>query len=322
MNRIALVAILFLALSCASVSKGRRDPSTALNLVDARFGISLTAAYGTAPEVVRLSVSSDPHWGSGRSDPAARNAIIKRIATASPRKDAFIVLGDIAHFGGRYGEAKKAAGELGAGLDGVPFMAIPGNHDAWFGGLKYFRRYLREQGTAGTGEYESFFSLRAGNALLVFLDMPWSLESFTSTQRDWLVTALETAKWEGHPVIVFSHSFFYSSGITEAIGGVKWFDNKESIGALDPVFRAYGVKLVVSGHNHYMELLESGGVTYAIVGAMGGHFDPEPTYVSPASIWFRQGVHGSLDIDIDSKEIRLRFVDPAGTILMEHPIPL
>jgi len=321
MKRFALFLPLIFTCGCSSIQNPIPGSKSPLTPVDGNSIVLHRAEADGSLNLLRLSVSSDPHWGSPRADPGKRSATIDSIAGAVPRKDALILLGDISDAGGAWWQPKAAARELASRLNGIPVVAIPGNHDSWFGGLRYFGQYFgnaaRETGSA----YSPCFSLEAGDALLVFLNLPWSSKTFTPSQRTWLGGILESAKSARKPVIVFSHSFFYSSGITEFVGGVRWFDNQENIGALEPVFREYGVKLVVSGHNHYMELLESGGVTYAVAGAMGGHHDPVPTYVSPASLWFSRDSFGYLDLDIGDGKITMRFMDSGGTELKENSIP-
>ena len=64
--------------------------------------------------------------------------------------------------------------------------------------------------------------------------------------------------------------------------------------------------LIARNHDE-LELLKHKGVSYAIIGSMGGLPDPEPTYRSPASLWFKQGGYGWLDLDIDATGIALAF---------------
>ncbi len=285
-----------------------------------KTGILATSEPNDRHATMRLSVSSDPHWGSKIGNPSARASIIRRLAQENPKIDAFILLGDITDFGGAWWQAREAFQELDAGLGGIPLITIPGNHDLWLGGLAHFRNYFRNPRGAGDDSSAPFFSLDIGVSILVFLDIPSGSETFTFAQKSWLVGVLSSAKSSGRPVIVFSHSFFYASGYRNSFSGKKWYDDKKNLAALEPLFREYGVKLVISGHNHYLELLESGGVSYAIVGAMGGRLDPVPTYVSPASLWFEQGTHGSLELEISDGRISMRFVDPLGSVLKEHSI--
>ncbi len=70
-----------------------------------------------------------------------------------------------------------------------------------------------------------------------------------------------------------SHCYYY------ALGGYwelwPWYDDKDMIAKLVPLFEKYHVNLVFSGHNHLLELLQKNNVTYVICGAFGGLPDPE-----------------------------------------------
>jgi len=69
---------------------------------------------------------------------------------------------------------------------------------------------------------------------------------------------------------------------------------------------------VISGHNHYQELLAHNGVTYAIIGSMGGLPDPEPSYRSPWSQWIHVGGHGWLDVEVLPARLVLTFRSETG----------
>ena len=68
--------------------------------------------------------------------------------------------------------------------------------------------------------------------------------------------------------------------------------------------------MVLCGHNHQMEFLQHNGVTYATVGAFGGYPDPERTYTSPASLWYKSGAAGFLDITIENNNSTITFRNP------------
>jgi len=47
-------------------------------------------------------------------------------------------------------------------------------------------------------------------------------------------------------------------------------DHEDTTRLISPLFEKYNVDLVISGHNHHMELLEKDGVTYVLEGVAGG----------------------------------------------------
>jgi len=103
-------------------------------------------------------------------------------------------------------------------------------------------------------------------------------------------------------------------------GGTPWYDHYQNIKALVPLFEKYRVNLVISGHNHYQELLSHNGVTYAIIGSMGGLPDPKPTHLSPASLWLAVGKFGWLDVDILSDRMILTFRSETGAERYRAPV--
>ncbi len=104
-----------------------------------------------------------------------------------------------------------------------------------------------------------------------------------------------------------SHGFYYASGSFD--DGWQWYDNPETIDALTPLFEKYGVDLVLSGHDHQMELLQHNGVTYASCGAFGGLPDAMRTYTSPVSLWYLNGTYGFADITINGNQGTIVFRD-------------
>jgi hypothetical protein len=104
------------------------------------------------------------------------------------------------------------------------------------------------------------------------------------------------------------------------VDGWKWYDNPETINALTPLFEKYGVNLVMSGHDHQMELLQHVGVTYVIDGAFGGLPDAARTYTSPASLWYLSGAYGFADVSISDSQCTINFRDSNNAVLKTFTI--
>lgn len=268
--------------------------------------------------VVRLSLSSDPHWGAETSNPEARRAILRSFAAASPRRDAFMILGDNVETGMVESYWREEAADL-AILGDRPVLSILGNHDGVIGGQAHFIRYFFGRGVDTDSGSPFYYSMDAGPARIVVLDLLWGAESFGPAQAAWLERTLSGLP-AGRQAIVLSHSFIYASGYDDEFG-LGYYDNPGSIARVAPILERHGVALVVSGHDHEMELLRKNGVTYAVIGTMGGLLDPPPTYRSPASLWLKAGAFGRLDLDISAKGIALAFRDEAGASLREEFIP-
>jgi hypothetical protein len=286
-----------------------RDPIPALSLIDPAAGIEGREG------VVRLSLSSDPHWGREESDAEARSAILRGVASASPRRDAFIILGDNVETGTDAGPWREEAADLSL-LGDVPLRSLLGNHDGVIGGQAHFLRYFFPNGVDTDSGSPFYYSMKAGPARIIVLDLLWGAESFSRAQAAWLERTLSSLP-AGAQAIVLSHCFFYASGYVDE-HGYGYYDHPGTIAKVAPILERHKVALVVSGHNHDMELLRHGGVTYAVVGAMGGLLDDHITYRSPASLWLAQGVHGRLDLDISEAGIVMAFKDRDGKTLREE----
>jgi hypothetical protein len=300
----------------------------ALNLVDPAKGI-VPADQGTGPggkvvaggPTLRLALSSDPHWGASTSDPGARTAILKAVAAETPRRDALFILGDNTQLGMNEGEWRAEAEDLSANLGGAAGLAVRpvlGNHDALFGGQEHFVQYYFPKGFSTDSGSPYWYSMDAGPAVIVVLDLLWGAEEFSPAKRAWLEKTLASVPADKR-IIVLTHCFFAASGYVD--GGYPWFDHYGTLAEVSPILEKYKVDLVVSGHNHYMELLERNGVTYALVGAMGGKLDPVPTHVSPWSKWLGQGHFGWLDLDVTKAGIALGFRDYRGEVLETADLP-
>jgi UDP-2,3-diacylglucosamine pyrophosphatase LpxH len=294
----------------ASSAYALKEPLPAVKLLNPKAGIA-----ADSQGMVRLSLSSDPHWGASTAKTEARSAILRSVAAS--KRDAFFILGDNVETGMNDDYWQAEARDL-ALLGPVPVRPILGNHDGIIGGQYHFTRYLFPAGISTDSGSPYYYSLDAGAAKIIVLNLLWGTESFDRSQEAWLERTL-AALPAGKQVIVLSHCFFYASGYVDK--GMPWYDHKGTIGKVSPILERHKVALVVSGHNHYMEYLEHNGVSYAVIGAMGGLLDPEPAYVSPASLWLKQGCYGRLDLDIASKGISLTFRDQDGTALHEAFIP-
>lgn len=302
--------LLFAALRSTAHAVAANRPS--VQLVDPIQGIAGREG------MVRLSLSSDPHWGSPSSSPEARRKIIKAVASSSPRRDAFFILGDNVEEGMTDASWRAEALDLSQLQGEVPVRSLLGNHDGLIDGQFHFKTYFFPPTMRSDSGSPYYYSMDAGPAKIIVLNLLWGAESFDRRQAAWLERTL-AALPQGRQAIVISHCFFYASGYVDL--GMPWYDHFGTIAKVAPILERHKVALVVSGHNHYMELLKKNGVSYAVIGAMGGLPDPEPTYRSPSSLWIKQGSFGWLDLDIGDRGIGLAFKASDGSTLHEDFIP-
>jgi hypothetical protein len=192
----------------------------------------------------------------------------------------------------------------------VPTRYAIGNHESIFAGLSRYENYTYPVGMDVQTGSRLWYRIDLGNVHFLVLDIEWSSESYTTAQADWLEAQLKDIPANDWKIVV-SHGFYYASG--SVIDGWKWYDNTETIDALTPLFEKYDVDLVLSGHNHQMELLQYDGVTYAICGAFGGLPDQMRTYTSPASLWYLNGAYGFLDASINGDQCTVTFRDSNNT---------
>jgi len=257
-------------------------------------------------------MSSDPHWGRAESDAAARTQVLRTINAGG--YDAFFLLGDVSEMGFPEQGLREAAADLERLVPDAPIRPIMGNHDALINAAGRWKVYFFPNSLSSDSGSPYYYRIDAGKAHILVLNLLWGEEDFDSDQRAWLTDQLKSIPRED-AVIVLSHCFFYASGYTDPETGKDWFDHPGMIKEVAPLFEEYGVDLVVSGHNHYMELLENARVAYAVIGALGGKLDPEPTYRSPASKWMRVGTFGFLDVSVYPDRMDLAFRDSSGTEL-------
>jgi len=313
----ALVALGMAALwiGLGSLSRSMSGgPAPALRLVAPVSGIAPNPARGGS---VLLSFSSDPHWGAETADARAREAVLRGVAAAKP--DAFFALGDHVEQGMYEGPWREAAADYAAFLGEVPFRPIMGNHDGLINGQYHYERFFFPDRAASGSGSPFYYSIDSGPVAVFVLNLLWGNEGFAGKEARWLEEGL-AALPPGKQAIVVSHCYAYASGYDDEKTGAPWYDHQGMIKALSPILERGKVALHISGHNHYLELLEKNGVHYAVVGALGGKLDPAPSYVSPASKWIAVATFGRLDVEASAAGLKLGFVDSEGKLLKEETI--
>jgi UDP-2,3-diacylglucosamine pyrophosphatase LpxH len=274
-----------------------------------------TTYYFTTPgtrQPLHFAVGSDAHFGAGDNRPDITAQMLGRIAAPGNKYDYFFFLGDLVEFGFRPEEWQPALAALPAASGTVPTAFAPGNHDCLFTGLNRYLAYCSPEGLAGNSGARLWRRIDIGDIHFLVLDLEWSAEAFTPQQQAWLETELKSIPPEDWTVVM-NHGYYYASGSSSR--GWQWWDNRETINLITPLFEKYDVDLVFSGHAHQMELLEQNGVAYVIAGAFGGIPDPEREYVSPSSLWYASGEYGYVDVSIDADQVQIVFRDQYNQIL-------
>jgi len=183
------------------------------------------------------------------------------------------------------------------------FFPSLGNHDWVAPGAAPYLAYFSLPGN------ERYYDFVEGSVHFFALDSdPGEPDGITadSPQGLWLKNKLaaSTDKWR----IVYMHHPPYSSGPHASQANMQW------------PFKAWGVDLVLSGHDHDYERITVDGMTYIVCG-LGG-----------ASIYtFGEAVDGSTSrfgdafgagvLDADATRLRFRFYATTGQVVDEVSIP-
>jgi len=261
---------------------------------------------------LRFAFGSDAHYGAGDNRPDLTAQMLSDIADPANSYNLFFFGGDLVEHGfsaSQWGEAFRA---LSSTTSVIPTRYTLGNHDSLFAGLGCYENYAYPTGMDIQTGSPLWYRIDVGKVHFLVLDVEWSAESYTAAQAAWLeaqLKAIPTDDWK----IVVSHGFYYASG--SVVDGWKWYDNPETINALTPLFEQYNVNLVLSGHDHQMELLQHNGVTYAICGAFGGLPDQMRTYTSPANLWYLNGAYGFADVSINGNQCSVTFRNSDNAVL-------
>jgi 3',5'-cyclic AMP phosphodiesterase CpdA len=229
----------------------------------------------------------------------------------------FFYGGDLVEHGfsaSQWGEAFRA---LSSTTSVIPTRYTLGNHESLFAGLGDYEKYAYPIGMDIQTGSPLWYRIDVGKVHFLVLDVEWTAESYTSAQAAWLEAQLKVIPADDWKIVV-SHGFYYASG--SVVDGWQWYDNSETINALTPLFEKYNVNLVLSGHDHQIELLRHGGVTYAICGAFGGLPDQMRTYTSPASLWYLNGAYGFVDASISGNQCLVTFRNSDNAVLKTFTI--
>ncbi len=293
------------------------QPDTEYSYQISGGGVQRFKTPASAAAQLRFAAAGDAHFGAATNRRDMTLRMIEHLANPKNGFDMFFSLGDLVEMGGsnsQWMDAFKALSPLSAT---VPTGYVSGNHDVMFTGLPRYQYFCAPSGQKSASGSPLYYRLDFGKIHFLVLNIEWSAETITARQSAWLEAQLKSIPAEDWK-IVLSHGFFYASGFK--YHGWNWWDNPETIAALTPLFEKYQVDMVLSGHNHQLELLQNAGVSYVISGGFGGRFDPEREYISPASLWYASGTDGFADVTINGKEATIAFRNADFQVLHSHTI--
>ncbi len=282
---------------------------------DARIGEFKIPAVDKS---IRFAVSSDAHFGSQENNPVVTKKLLENIRNPFNGYSIFFSLGDLVHHGFDDNQWKLAFDSLSFMSKSIPTYYALGNHDVMFDGLKYYKDYVLK--SFEKKNLDLWRHIKVGKINFIILDLEWETQGFTNAQKSWLIEKLSSVpadEW----IIVMSHTFYYCSGSQE--NGWNWYDNQKTIEQLVPLFEQYKVDIVLSGHQHHSELLQKNGITYVVIGSLGGKYNQNNENISSASIWLaKEPGYSFCDILVDNNTATLAFRDQDDKVLFQSLLKL
>jgi acid phosphatase type 7 len=213
----------------------------------------------------------DPH-DTEPANPAVRMALVRAIADANP---AFVCFtGDIVYNGNDADDWKTWDSETAIWREkNIPIFPALGNHDLHGDPAVALGNYFQRFPSLKNNRY---YSVRAGNALLMVLDS--SLDETSGPQGQWLTGELDHIPANVNLVFLMLHHPPYTSSSDEKkFGGGHSSRSPEHMLAKmleDRQAHTRARFVVFSGHVHNYERHEHGGVTYFVSGGGGAHAYP------------------------------------------------
>ncbi len=230
---------------------------------------------------LKFAVSSDPHFGSDNSASDVTKELLKQIT--NHENELFFMLGDFVEYGFMRNQWEFGLNTISEYTSEIPFRPILGNHDTIFAGVQNYMDYFYPSKMPVDMGSRIWYHIKVGNINFFLMDLEWGTETYTQEQKEWFEDEIKDVNKDDW-TIVMSHCFYYSSGNID--GGKEWYDDKEMIDAFVDIFEENDVDLVFSGHDHHIEILEKGGISYQIIGALGGLPDRKREYESDYSKWY------------------------------------
>jgi predicted MPP superfamily phosphohydrolase len=272
--------------------------------------------FQTAPETGDLTFATFGDSGAGSPEQyQVRDQMLSRWRDI----DLILHTGDLAYPSGTYAEFQQFFFEPYRDLLAFrPIFPTMGNHEYLTdNGQPYLDFFDLPKTALDITETERYYSFNWGYAHFVALDSETPLQNISESSEidmvDWLETDLtgDNHIW----TIAIIHRPLYSSSPTHPETDVRQ--------KLAPIFEAYGVDLVLSGHNHNYErthaihagarsTLKDGGVVYIVTGGGGGTLYPVP------GDWFtaaKAKTHHYVQVDVRKCIMKIMAIDKDGNVI-------
>ncbi len=228
--------------------------------------------------------------------------------------------GDIQYYASLLESWQEWMGEMAPLLRHGAFAPSIGNHEDEIEGefQNYYARLFEKPGQTDTSRWYRFAS---GGVHFFSLDTESPLVA-GSEQLQWLQSELQVAGATAgfRFSVAYFHKPIWTLGRHAPLMNVR--------AALEPLFTAHGVKLVLMGHNHSYERFEKDGITYVVTGGGGAPlYDVNESVGSfPNDVPFRQAAasaHHFMRIDVGQGSLKGQAIGPDGGVIdsFEHPVP-
>jgi tartrate-resistant acid phosphatase type 5 len=255
---------------------------------------AFAAASTSTTTGVRMLVKGD--WGTGSR---AQHRISRRMCASHSATPAAFILTTGDNFytpDGRATPANFDRPEACLLASGLRWRAAWGNHD--IGGTSTATRL---------GSPRRWYTFARGPVRVVVLD---GNQPSSSAQRAFLARTLAAAR---EPVkIVSVHQPPYTAGFHAPSATQQRL--------FVPLFRAHGVSLVLSGHNHAYERMVVGGITYMVTG--GGGAAVYPCVRLAPGLRRCAPEHHFLEVDAALSGIVVRAVRADGSTIERVRVPV
>lgn len=161
-----------------------------------------------------------------------------------------LCLGDIVN--GRKGQSQVFSKLQKLSEEGWLFLNALGNHDTYFKEVEEFRKYWP------LTAYTFNVVLPCGRKDL-FICLDSADGAIGTSQRQWVEDVLKAASGKYRNIYVYTHTNFFNTDNTQLTSGN--FSLEETYDLMS-LFSSYGVKCVLTGHDHHFEECFFRGVTY------------------------------------------------------------
>ena len=139
------------------------------------------------------------------------------------------------------------------------YFMLAGNHELYFGGWnEYYSRF-------GSSSY--YFSVKTPTASDFYICLDSGSGTLGSKQLNWFKELLENSRNNYRRCIVFTHNNLYRNRHTLSTNPTN-----EELLVLTELFTKYKVDMVVTGHDHFKNVIKLGNTTHITINALHDGF--------------------------------------------------